>query len=1014
MPRSALAPRLIAAVLISFALPYAAHAADEDEDNGRAIPGLIATYFSPGSDQPAFTRYDAAPAFLLGPGEAPDPRLPAKGWRVEWKGVLQVLHPGQHQFFANAQGKLEVRLDGKPILSGSGNDLKSAETNLSFGRHPLEIKFTPNGDATELKLSWQAEAFAREPLPTFAVGHERTAPPVNDPFPLGRLEVEEHSCTACHAPSPQVALSRELVKRPGPKLTDAGSRLKAGYIYHWLGNPSVIRPEAVMPSLFGDDENSKTERYAIAHFLAARGKLPEHDKEKKEEDILKDAKQGEQLFAKTGCVVCHEKQSDRPARVTLQTLGQKTVPAVIAKFIENPGEHDPAGRMPGFTFRDHNDFMKLAYYLTRRDAGTAPTLELPPESSPESMRAAFVAIETDPNAQQKFFAAKKDAQIAQLAKKAMQAKHCMNCHEMNVKGEEKDWKPEFAKTDFAAVCAKPEGGCLTPLDGRQHGHIPMFGPSLNRDRAIEFLNQVLKIPGTPAPGEFARLTLDRLNCLGCHTRNGKDGLDPKLVEKLSVGLDPANANAEAVSPPALTGVAEKLLALYIDGVLLNNQRSRPWMSLQMPKFNPDNVRHLSKGLAALDGDRPQTAAVSPDFDGKTAEAGRTLVGEKGFGCIKCHDMLGIPSGGTRGPDLADVTARVNFEWYNRWMLDPQRIQPGTRMPTIFLNGQSPHKTILDGDPTKQREALWVYFQVAKRLPRPEGLNPPQKLHAPETAGPLVQRTFLHDTSPRGLAIRYPSGVHLAYDAQICRLSYAWSGDFLDMNPAWDGRGGGKANLEGSVFWTSPAGFPWEITSGTDQLPDFKDRETNTVFGAQSDKTTPQPPSRVHFKGYRTDGLNPTFMSTYDLEHGGTATIKETFATLRNEAALGFERSAAIKSPAAGFVWLHVAIADQPPSWRTLNSIKADGNSGTWSESGATISASAAISLVQQGHPYILQVKQLPANTVWRAINRDNQWTLLLRVPVSADAESKFTLALWSPLDDKLASAEKLLTGLLGK
>ena len=36
------------------------------------------------------------------------------------------------------------------------------------------------------------------------------------------------------------------------------------------------------------------------------------------------------------------------------------------------------------------------------------------------------------------------------------------------------------------------------------------------------------------------------------------------------------------------------------------------------------------------------------------------------------------------------------------MIDPQKIQPGTRMPTVFLNGKSPDVYVLGGDAAQQR------------------------------------------------------------------------------------------------------------------------------------------------------------------------------------------------------------------------------------------------------------------------------------------------------------------------
>jgi hypothetical protein len=89
---------------------------------------------------------------------------------------------------------------------------------------------------------------------------------------------------------------------------------------------------------------------------------------------------------------------------------------------------------------------------------------------------------------------------------------------------------------------------------------------------------------------------------------------------------------------------------------------------------------------------------------------------------------------------------------------------------------------------------------------------------------LVVRTFLQGLTPRSLAIRFPNGVHLAYDAQRCQLAYLWRGEFLDMGPVWTGRGGQPAQLGGPILWTSPDGFPWEVMPpGVENVPDFASR-----------------------------------------------------------------------------------------------------------------------------------------------------------------------------------------------
>ncbi len=110
-------------------------------------------------------------------------------------------------------------------------------------------------------------------------------------------------------------------------------------------------------------------------------------------------------------------------------------------------------------------------------------------------------------------------------------------------------------------------------------------------------------------------------------------------------------------------------------------------------------------------------------------------------------------------------------------------------------GAIPHGSARRSGATWPRAAL---------IPPPEGLEE-QKLQTLAAANrPLAVRTFLPETTPRAIAVRFPNQVHLAFDAQTCRLAYAWNGEFLDMGPVWNGRGGHQARLLGNKFWTAPA------------------------------------------------------------------------------------------------------------------------------------------------------------------------------------------------------------------
>ena len=1028
----------------------AAYAADDDEDEDATQRGLPAHYQADiNGRKVSFDRYDTLPAFRLGTGESPDPRLPPQGWRVSWKGVLAVKSPGTYQFAGRASGPVIVRVDGQEVLSLRTFEERIATAEghpveLKFGPRTLEIEFTPHGSAAELRIFWQSEDFPREPLPPWAVGHLPSKVGDDaDLFAIGRLLVEEHSCVACHKPGAQAPLSAALGTRHGPRLTEAGARLRREWIFHWLGNPQEFRPEAVMPRLFAGDRRGEIERVAVAALLTSRGKLPQP--RKLDNNQAKSwPSDGQALFETIGCAVCHEahkdRASERPARATLKHLGQKTTPEVVAAFLQNPAAVDPAGRMPSFAFANGDDSFRLALYLTEREAADEKPLSLPAPPEAAEVRDALAALGV-PAADIAAFSQKSiDEQLRGLGGHVMRARRCTACHEMKIPGEDEFWNPVPAAHEFAAIAARPEGGCLDRQRMASDNGVPVFGPSLaatvvaalpsgaqpptaglqtggrpavapaagsgdprrtGADAIAAFLKDAAVAPGTPAPGEFAKLTVARFNCTGCHERNGAGGLPSSYVEKLLVNQ--SEKDSEAVAPPPLTGIAGKLLAPALRQVLEGSLRSRPWMALQMPRFDAAQLAPLPAALAAADGETPGNDPFRPAADEELITAGRTLVGDKGFSCIKCHDMLGIASAGTRGPELARVAERVTYDWYVRWMTDPQRLQPGTRMPTVFFGGKSTYTHILDGVPDKQRLALWQYLLVCRNLPYPEGLRLPQKLRFPESKGVQIVRTFLPDTSARGIALRGPDGLHLAYDAQSCRLSYAWSGEFLDMRPVWEGRGGNKAGIDGAIFWTAPAGFPWEVTPSASPIPDFSNRDSDTSLGAILPQDGKLYPTRLDFRAVHPRPDRTIFDYDLDLGEGKRAGFRETVSAFRLPLAIGVRRTAEADVPPGHFVWLNVSLADQPPAW-----IAAGSDSGVLDAESKAAPPGAVLKLVQGGRRYVVHQRGTSSRGDWLATKHGDRWSLVLRIASpEGSARALLDLAVLKPFDDDPRTQDKV-------
>lgn len=76
--------------------------------------------------------------------------------------------------------------------------------------------------------------------------------------------------------------------------------------------------------------------------------------------------------------------------------------------------------------------------------------------------------------------------------------------------------------------------------------------------------------------------------------------------------------------------------------------------------------------------------------------------------------------------------------------------------------------------------------------------------------PVVYRTYLPDAPSRAIAVGLPGGLSFGFDAQNCRLLYAWQGGFLDVSRSWTGFGGWYSKLLGEKFYVAPKAFPLRI------------------------------------------------------------------------------------------------------------------------------------------------------------------------------------------------------------
>lgn len=682
--------------------------------------GLI-THFLDSEDPGAVALFRLEPTIALAwqTGEAGDPRLSGDSGKVVWRGHINIVRAGLYRFSAHLGGSFRLTVAGKEVLQAESRDARSlhqgSEVTLEAGIQPILAEFTRWPGPARVELFWKGPDFRTEPLPSDAVGHLPAQAPAqlhaDTLVEQGRILAEELSCARCHQVEEEQKVARTLAAHLGPDLSEAGRRLHPGWIERWLESPRTLRPRSVMPEMFSSDEWGRVERHAVARYLASLGgPIDPGSKSPLTRDFQASTSRGQALFTSTGCLFCHAET----ARYPFSGLGSKTTPDQLALFLNNPLRFDPSGRMPNMLLQEGE-----AHDLARFLCGSVdPSIRTSLSATPGREQLLAVLARIDDRAEEKaaFAALPVEQQVLDLGKRLVIDRGCNNCHTIAPDG--KPFASTQASADFKELQepARHSKGCLAERK-ELRGPTPWFRLSPHDRKALQtFLSQGLTGAGSPAPGYSARLDLKRFNCLACHQRDGEGGLTPGQIDQLRK-YDPSE-NIEQLTPPPLTGVGHKLRTSWLRQVLTGAGRARPWMGLRMPQFGADHVGRLAEGLAALEGTEPDDSIHRVKLTQETVAIGRRLVGKEGFGCISCHDLGQQPNSGTRGPDLAGSRLRVRYDWYRRWLEQPQRMQPGTKMPTVFPGGQSLLGNILGGNADAQAEAIWGYLSLGAKMPLP--------------------------------------------------------------------------------------------------------------------------------------------------------------------------------------------------------------------------------------------------------------------------------------------------------
>lgn len=459
-----------------------------------------------------------------------------------------------------------------------------------------------------------------------------------------------------------------------------------------------------------------------------------------------------------------------------------------------------------------------------------------------------------------------NAEKVQQGKALFASLGCASCHETSNKSNPSRIASTLKAKPWSELDSNAAKGCLSNdvAAGR-----PLYGLS---DHQRTLLRQALtQSPSKASPDRTVEYRMAAMNCYACHQRDGKGGPGEAKSDYFAYETV-VDFGDEGRLPPPLNAVGAKLTESGFETMLFEGQRYRTFMATRMPQYGKAAIGDLPQLFAKADeGKFPKH---TPAFSSRLVDDGRLLAGKQKLACINCHAWNSLRLPGAEGLDLLQATKRLRPGWFKQWLLDPQQIRPGTRMPTSWPNGQSFFPDIQDGNVTRQIDAIWAYLSVGEKGGTPPGLSPDDKSLLVPADKPIVFRTFLDQVSAHAILVGFRQRTNVAFDANRVRMAVAWTGDFVSTKPVWDGRAGQYAKIRGSNVVRFAEGPPLARLNSLDDpwpsdVPKSRLGSTRTPPGWQ-------------FRGYRYNKNRiPTFL--YSL---GSIDIEETpGTTLDREAAV---------------------------------------------------------------------------------------------------------------------------------
>ncbi|MDB4338698.1 DUF1080 domain-containing protein [Rubripirellula sp.] len=361
---------------------------------------------------------------------------------------------------------------------------------------------------------------------------------------------------------------------------------------------------------------------------------------------------------------------------------------------------------------------------------------------------------------------------------------CASCHDRQEKGQR---IASALKAPALDACGT-EAGCLA---GIERSGIPQFDLTPVQSGALSQFVSSVQMKDSVAKLETEQLLVSEmtaLNCYACHRRDGFGGAESER-DSFFISSIPEMGD-EGRLPPPLDGVGDKLREEWIQNVVANGNKSRPYMRTHMPGFGSEHGTRIAKLLQQLDQKTEAELTETKETENQKVTLGRKMVGAKGLGCVACHTYGKFKATGIQAIALDTMTSRIREDWFHRYLPNPSLYRPGTRMPSGYPEGKSTVTDIYGGDQNKQIAAMWAFLSKGDQGGVPEGITSGMIELKPDDR-PVIYRNFIQGVSPRGIAVGYPEKLNICWDANNFSLSLIWQDRFIDASKHWVGRGQGN-------------------------------------------------------------------------------------------------------------------------------------------------------------------------------------------------------------------------------